>query len=66
MVLNALALPPHLLPRVVGILTLYGLTSPYIVVGRLRLLSALRLLEEVARHGAADTELILCANEVSP
>ena len=32
---------------------------------RLRLLTALRI-EEAARHGAADTELVLCANEVRP
>ena len=47
--------------------------SPAVVPGdwngpftRLRLLSALRMLEEAARHGAADTELVLCANEVLP
>ena len=45
--------------------------SPAVVPGdwngpftRLRLLTALRMLEEAARHGAADTELVLCANEV--
>ena len=47
--------------------------SPAVVPGdwngpftRLRLLTALRMLEEAARHGAADTELVLCANEVLP
>ena len=33
---------------------------------RLRMTNALRLLEEAARHGVPDLELVLCVNEVAP